>query len=73
MKNAGFDIIATATTNVDAKEGVCLGHKLTQFGDEWVTWAFTEREDGPSFYWGHYFREEQGAKKDYHERVRRGY
>lgn len=73
MENAGFTIIGFEYTNYGAKEGVCIGHKVTSFGDEWVTWAFTGREDGRSYYWGHYFRTEANAYTDYHQRVKRGY
>ena len=73
MENAGFEIIGAVTTNIDAKEGVCLGYKYTSFGAEWVTWAFTDRENGRSYYWGHYFRDSVSANRDFSDRVRRGY
>lgn len=68
MKNAGFEIIADAITDVRGKEGVCLGYKKTSFGDEWVTWGFTNGLER-SYYWGHYFRSEEDAFKDYYKRA----
>lgn len=72
MFNAGFTIIAEATTNVYAKQGIVLGHKRTSLGDEWVTWAFTDGYgcEERSYYWGHYFRTEDHAYKDYYARIR---
>ena len=72
MTNAGYLIIMDE--NYEDNNGVALGRKETKYGTEWVTWGFTDCEDGTrSYYWGHYFRNEKVALKDYHERLLREY
>lgn len=73
MENAGFTIIAETHRPIDGTvEGIALGYKATQFGEEFVTWAFTERpREERSYFWGHYFRTEANAYIDYHERALR--
>lgn len=72
MTNAGYLIIMDE--NYEGNNGVALGRKETSLGPEWVTWGFTDCEDGTrAYYWGHYFRHELSALKDYHERLLREY
>lgn len=76
-QNAGYTILAEAygaVPNDDDEyvrlEGVALGHRVTEFGDEWVTWEFDEREyEGRSYYLGHYFWERETAYNDYRKRM----
>lgn len=73
MVNAGFEIISTARTGKEgeATYGVALGEKLGgRFGPEWVTWGYTERNGQFDYYWGHYFRDEDDAQKDFLKRVK---
>ena len=75
MKNAGFTIIATETKPYgEGLEGIALGHKVTIYGEEWVTWAFTHHPaEERSYFWGHYFTNEETAKIDYHQRILKMY
>ena len=80
-KNAGFHIVMEEayTCEEDRKYGIALGAKTTIYGEEWVTWAFTEYADGDcDYYWGHYFNDPLGenivaATKNYHERLAKAY
>ena len=75
--NAGFTIMAEAYGAVPndgdeytGLEGVAIGRKVTDFGEEWVTWEWVEREgEERSYYWGHYFSNRETAYKDYLKRM----
>lgn len=75
--NAGFTIVQEEfyETETGCRHGIALGCKSTRFGDEWVTWGFTE-SDGTGergYYWGHYFCGWVAATKDYHDRLSKEY
>lgn len=76
MTNAGFKIVeqCVKARENDTVDGVALGWKETSFGDQWVTWAFTDHPaEERSYYWGHYFTDETTAKIDYHKRALKMY
>lgn len=66
-KNQGY-VIERAVL-FDNGRGVALGHSPTA-PDPYVTWMFTQREDGRRDYeWGHYGPDGDAAQKDFDKRV----
>lgn len=71
-KNAGYTITdyVSKPFEGDTIEGVVIGRKMTIYGEQFVTWHFTQHPaEEPSYFWGHYFGDIKNAKRDYHERA----
>lgn len=63
--NAGYEIISM-------EAGIAIGHHEAAPA-KWVTWEYSELDDGTDFFFGHYFAEEIDARRDYHERIMERY
>jgi hypothetical protein len=45
---------------------VVLGYRETKFGDEWVVWDCSDRNN---YYWGNYYDDKEKAVKKFYERI----